>query len=160
MGIVRKRIDPRFLDLINYGVCGALSRVIGKDEAAGVFRVAGEIAFTELKKSMDFKGMNPVAVLASIARFLEEAGYMARISLTRVTENEVIIEMYGVSVARSSKRLINEKASPSHFMTNLMFAALKDVCGVKADITDLDFDVPEKGLDHFREKWVLSKSVQ
>lgn len=155
--IIRKKIDPKFLDLVNYGFCSALTRLYGKEKAESVFKLAGEMAFGELKKMISIKAKRPSAVLKVVAHFLEENGYITKINLTEVTENEVIIDMYGVSVAGSSKRLLNESAAPSHYMTNLMFAALKDLCDLGANITHLAIEIPEKEIDHVREKWVLSE---
>jgi len=155
--ITRKKIDPKFLDLVNYGVCSALTKLYGKEKAERVFKLAGEIAFGELKKMINIKTKRPTAVLKAVAHFLEETGYITRINLTEVTENKVIIDMYGVSVAESSKRLLNENAAPSHYMTNLMFAALKNLCDLRANITHLAIEIPEKEIDHVREKWVLSE---
>lgn len=148
------KVDPRFLDLVNYGVCSALSRTHGREGAERVFRLAGEIAFKELNRRLRFESLEPYDVLRAIARFLEESGYMERIELTKVSPGEVIVNMYGVSVAESSKRLVDEGSAPSHYMTNLMFAALKELCGVKAEIIHLELD-REKGTG--KEKWVLSK---
>jgi hypothetical protein len=152
-----KQIKPEFLDFFNYGVCKALSERYGKEAAADIFRRAGEIEFENLKKIVEFKGREPYDVLRTVGKFLEDMGYMAKISLTKVEENEVIIEMSGVSVIASSIRLTQEGASPSHIMTNLMFAALKDLCNVRADITDLTLEQPSAESGYAREKWVLKK---
>ncbi|MFB0543393.1 MAG: hypothetical protein ACETVR_01300, partial [Candidatus Bathyarchaeia archaeon] len=100
-----KEINPKFLDLFNYGICKALSERYGKEDAAEIFRSAGEIEFEELKKIVEFRSHEPYEVLKTVGGFLEEMGYMSEIRLTRVEEDEVIIEMSGVSVIESSIRL-------------------------------------------------------
>jgi len=152
-----KQIKPEFLDFVNYNVCKSFSERCGKEAAADIFRRAGEIGFENLKSIVEFKSHEPYEVLRTVGEFLEEMGYMARINLTRVEENEVIIEMFGVSVIASSIRLTQEGASPSHIMTNLMFAALKDLCDVRADIIDLTLEQPSPESGYAREKWVLKK---
>lgn len=152
-----KEINPKFLDLFNYGICKALSERYGKEAAAEVFRRAGEVEFEELKRIVEFKSREPYEVLRTVGEFLEEMGYMAEIRLTKVEEDEVIIEMFGVSVIESSIRLTQEDASPSHIMTNLMFAALKDLCNVRADIIDLTLEQPSPEAGYAKEKWVLKK---
>jgi len=152
-----RQIKPEFLDFVNYGVCKALSEKYGKEASVDIFRRVGEIEFENLKKIVEFKGYEPYEVLRTVGKFLEEMGYMAKISLTEVEENEVIIEMSGVSVIASSIRLTQEGASPSHMMTNLMFAALKDLCNVRADIIDLTLEQPSAESGYAREKWVLKK---
>lgn len=42
-------------------------------------------------------------------------------------------------------------------MTNMMFAALKDVIGVRADIYDLTLEQPSAEKGYAKEKWVLKK---
>jgi len=152
-----RQIKPEFLDFVNYGVCKALSDRYDKEAAVEVFRRAGEIGFENLKKVVEFKSREPYQVLKTVGNFLEEMGYMAKISLTKVEENEIIIEMSGVSVIASSIRLTQEGASPSHIMTNLMFAALKNLCNVRADIIDLTLEQPSAESGYAREKWVLKK---
>ena len=153
-----RQIKPEFLDFVNYGVCKALSERYGKEAAADLFRRAGEIEFENLKRIIKFKCREPYEVLRTVGKFLEEMGYMAKISLTKVEEGEVIIEMSGVSVIASSIRLTQEGASPSHIMTNLMFAALKDFCNVRADIIDLTLEQPSSESGYAREKWILRKN--
>jgi len=152
-----KPINPDFLDFVNYAVCKALSERYGKDESAELFRRAGEIGFGELCRLVGFVSTDPADVLREVGMFLERMGYMARINLESVTENEVIVEMQGVSVIGSSIRLTREGASPSHIMTNLMFAALKEVCGMEASIIDLTLEQPSPVEGYAREKWVLKR---
>ena len=63
--------------------------------------------------------------------------------------------MFGVSVIKSSIRLTEEGDSPSHFMTNLMFAALREISGVRADIYDLTLEQPSAETGYTMEKWIL-----
>ncbi len=152
-----KKIEPEFLDLVNYGVCSALSTLHGSEAAEMVFRLAGKFNYRELKRKGIVDSSSPIDALRSVASYLENSGYMNKIDLTEVTENEVIVDMYGVSVVESSKRLVDEEKSPSHYMTNMMFAALKDLFQIQAEITHLDIEIPEEETDHVREKWILKK---
>lgn len=43
--IIRKKIDPKFLGLVNYGVCSALIRLYGKEKTESVFKLVRKIAF-------------------------------------------------------------------------------------------------------------------
>jgi len=149
------KIEPTFLDLINYGVCSTLSKLYGREATEEVFRRAGKTNYQELRKRRRIDASNPISTLRSVASYLEEAGYMRRIELTEVTDSEAIIDMYGVSVAESSKRLADEGLIPSHYMTNMMFAALEDLHGVEASITHLDIEIPDEEIDHVRERWAL-----
>jgi len=152
-----RMVKPEFLDFVNYNICKAYSEIHGKDEAVGFFRRVGEIGFEQLRGMVDFPSADPYEVLKAVGGFLEDMGYMSKIQLTKVEEGEVIIEMFGVSVIDSSIRLTEGGASPSHFMTNLMFAALKEVSGVHADIYDLTLEQPSAETGYGMEKWVLKK---
>jgi len=152
-----KMVRPEFIDSINYNICKAYSELHGKDAAMNFFRRVGEIGFQELRKMVGFPSSSPHDVLRTVAEFLEKMGYMSKIRLTKVEEDEVIIEMFGVSVTKSSIRLTEEGASPSHFMTNLMFAALEEVSGVRADIYDLTLEQPSEETGYAKEKWVLKR---
>jgi len=157
MSVSIKKIEPGFLDIVNYGVCSTLSRLYGIEAAKEVFRLAGETNFQEMKRKVRIDSSTPVATLRSIASYLERSGYMSKINLTKVSEGEVIIDMYGVSVAESSKRLVDEKMEPSHYMTNMMFAALKEFHHVEAEITHLNIEIPREEIDHVRERWILRR---
>ncbi|MBS7638284.1 hypothetical protein KEJ49_05300 [Candidatus Bathyarchaeota archaeon] len=152
-----KPIKPEFLDFINYNICKAYSETHGKEAAEAFFRKVGRIGFQELRSRIEFPSREPYEVLRKVASFLEEMGYLAKIQLTKVEEDEVIIEMFGVSVVNSSMRLVREGASPSHFMTNLMFAALEEMCGLRADIIDLTLEQPTAETGYAKEKWILKK---
>jgi hypothetical protein len=78
---------------------------------------------------------------------------MERIDIQRLSENEAIVDMYGVSVLESSVRLTQENKQPSHIMTNTMFAALEEL-GYDAELIDLLFETEK---NHVREKWILRK---
>jgi hypothetical protein len=93
----------------------------------------------------------PLDALLRIAKYLESYGYMEEIRINRIDEKEATVEMLGVSVTDSSARLLGEKKQPSHYMTNIMFAALKRL-GVQAELRDMEFNREEK---HFKEYWKI-----
>lgn len=147
-------VTREFFDFVNYNVCRAVSEFVGAEKAVKLYERAGEIGYAELKRRgiIQVDGRDPLDVLVQIVRFLERGGYMGRIELKRLNEREMEVDMYGVSVMESSVRLTNEGYAPSHFMTNLMFAALKDF-GMTAELDELVF---EEEVDHVREHWVLA----
>ena len=152
-----KMVKPEFLDFMNYNICKAYSQKYGKEKAEEFFRLVGEIGFKELRKMFEFPSNEPYEVLKTVGKFLEDAGYMSKIQLNKVKEDEIIIEMFGVSVIKSSIRLVESGHSPSHFMTNLMFAALKEVSGIQANIYDLTLEQPSEKTGYTMEKWMLKK---
>ena len=146
-------IKPEFLDVINYSICQAVNEYAGQ-KAKDFFRRIGEYHLDEaLKRRLltiepDDK---PLDVLIKIAKYLESTGYMERISINKLSEKEAIVEMHGVSVTDSSTKLLKEGKQPSHYMTNIMFAALKRL-GVQADLRDMEYNEKEA---HFKEYWKI-----
>jgi hypothetical protein len=76
---------------------------------------------------------------------------MEKILINKLSESEAFVEMYGVSVTRSSVKLLKNNRHPSHYMTNVMLAALEKI-GVQAELRDVEFD-EEKC--HFKEHWKI-----
>ena len=152
MGTIR----TEFFDTINYCICSAINETVGSEMAQKIFRKMGKIHYRELKNKGIITvepGESPMQVLEKIARYLESSGYMERIEISHVGENEAIVDMYGVSVLESSIRLTDEGKEPSHIMTNTMFAALEDM-GYTIELIDLLF---EREANHVREKWILKR---
>jgi hypothetical protein len=147
-------VNPDFFDFVNYNFCRAISEHVGREQAAQVFERAGEIGYATLKAQgvIQTEGQSALDVLVQIVRFLETNGYMGRIELDRISETEMQVDMYQVSVMDSSVQLTDQGYSPSHIMTNLMFAALKEF-GMSVQLAELGFE-PE--ADHVREHWKLS----
>jgi len=146
-------IKTEFFDTINYSICQAVNEYLGVQSKAFFMKV-GEYHLDEalqrgvLTIEADEK---PLEVLIKIAKYLESTGYMETISINKLSEKEAIVEMRGVSVTESSAKLLGVGQHPSHFMTNMMFAALKRL-GVQADLRDMEYDVKEA---RFKEYWKI-----
>lgn len=76
---------------------------------------------------------------------------MERVSIHRLSEKDAIVEINGVTVAESSARLLKEGNAPSHFMTNIVFAALKTYA-IQAGLKDMEYDEKET---RFWEYWKI-----
>lgn len=150
---LKGKVTVDFFDFVNYNVCRAVSEHVGREETVKVYERAGEIGYAELKERGLIKTdeVGPVDALIQIVRFLEGSGYMGRIEVNRVSDTEMVVDMYQVSVLDSSIRLTDENYAPSHFMTNLMFAVLKDF-DMSAELDELVFEGDE---DHVQEHWTL-----
>jgi hypothetical protein len=146
-------VKPEFLDVINYAICEAVNEYMNGN-AIGFFKKVGEYHLEEALR----RGLvkieatdKPLDALIKVAKYLESYGYMEQIRINRIDEKEAIVEMLGVSVTDSSATLLGEKKQPSHYMTNVMFAALKRL-GVEAELKDMEYDRKEK---HFKEYWKI-----
>jgi len=147
------QMKPEFLDVVNFAICETVNEFVD-GKARDFFRRVGEYHLEEALR----RGLvkieptdRPLDALIKIAKYLESCGYMQEIRIHRIDEKEAIVEMLGVSVADSSAQLLGEKKQPSHYMTNVMFAALKTF-GVQAELKDMEFDRKEK---HFKEYWKI-----
>lgn len=148
-----KCIKPIFFDVINYAICQAVDDCLDK-KATEFFKKVGEYHLDEALKRRLIKidpDDSPLDTLVKIAAYLESVGYMDKILINRVGENEALVEMHGVSVTRSSVKILKENKQPSHYMTNIMIAALKKL-GIQAKLKEVEFD--EKNC-HFKEYWKI-----
>ncbi len=148
-----KPVKPEFLDIVNYAICSAVNEFLGAEGARRLFRRVGEYHLEEAMRRglISLEGKKPLDALLDIARYLEEMGYMGRIEVERLSDDEAIVTMRGVSVTESSVKLLEQGKEPSHFMTNLMFAALRRM-GIEAELRDLEAR-PEENM--FREHWII-----
>ena len=147
------QIKPEFLDIINYALCQAVNEYVD-GKSTEFFGRVGEHHLEEVLRRGIVRiepSDKPLDALIRIANYLEAYGYMEQIRINRIDEKEAIVEMFGVSVTDSSAQLVGEKKQPSHYMTNMMFAALKKL-GVQAELRDMEFDRETK---HFKEHWKI-----
>jgi hypothetical protein len=146
-------IKKEFFDVINYAICRAVNEHLG-DQAAGLFRRVGEFHLEEALKRglLSFQPEDtPLERLFKVARYLEACGYMEKIVVNKLSDTEAIVEMHGITVAESSAQLLQEGRKPSHYMTNMMFAALK-LLAIRADLQDMEYDAKAA---RFKEYWKI-----
>lgn len=146
-------VKPEFIDVINYAICQTVHEYLNEKEIE-FFRRVGEYHLNEALKRGLIKiepNDKPLDALIKIARYLESVGYMRKILIKKLSENEAFVEMYGVSVTKSSVKMLREAKQPSHYMTNIMLAALKKL-GVRAELKDVEFDEEKR---HFKEHWKI-----
>jgi len=149
-------IKPEFLDIINYSICQAVNEYLD-EKATEFFRRVGEYHLDEAMRRglvRIERNRKPLDNLIEIARYLESTGYMEKIVIERLGEDEAFVEMYGVSVTSSSVRLLRDGKHPSHFMTNIMLAALSRL-GIQAKLTDVAYD---EETCKFKEHWRILRT--
>jgi len=144
-------VDSDLLDILNLAICYASNEHM-KDKTAEFFRKVGEYHLEEAIKRGYVKIESqdkPLDVLENIARYLESTGYMQQTIIQRFGDYEAVVEMKGVAVTRSSNEILTKGKQPSHFMTNIMPAALKRI-GVEAELEEVEFDSTG---NTFKEHW-------
>jgi len=145
-------VQGTFFNSFVYSVCRAMSERHGKDEAARILNRFGELLLEEILKDRRLDMADPLATLRGIADYLVTSGYMEKIEIREAEDLVYLIEMYGGPAHDSSQRLIAEGHSPSHLLTNTMFAAL-DAMGLRAELEHLDVS----DAANTTERWQLSK---
>jgi hypothetical protein len=149
--LMAKTIDTEFLDIINAAICQTVDDYVG-ERAQEFFRRVGDYHLEEAiaKGRIDLsKDRDPLENLIQIARYLESVGYMKEIKINKLSKDEAKVEMFGVSVTGSSVKMLKAGKEPSHYMTNVMMAALERL-GIRAELEDVSFDEEE---NHFKEHW-------
>ncbi|MFX0204041.1 MAG: hypothetical protein ACFFCW_48705 [Candidatus Hodarchaeota archaeon] len=144
-------------NLLMYSIYSSINELFGKKGWGIVWRT-GEIAFAELKKQGRITEKDPILLAQKIAKYLEEGGYGSRFVVHKMKENEFIYEIHDAAARPSVlrvKKKYGDDAVLAHFATAIMFAALKDMCNMKAEISHLEVAPTEIGVT--KEKWVLSK---
>jgi bifunctional DNA-binding transcriptional regulator/antitoxin component of YhaV-PrlF toxin-antitoxin module len=152
-----KYMDREFFDLETYALFSALNEIVGK-KAWEIALRGGEYAFAEVRKRLGIAETDPIALVKRLGKWLERMGY-ARIEIEKTGENEFLYTMYDTASRRGLRQTRKEKGEDAvlaHWSTVLMFAALKEMCKMKAEISHLDFAKEDKKGPSV-EKWTLSK---
>jgi hypothetical protein len=149
-----RKIETGFFNSLVYSMCRAISEAAGKDGAQKVLARSGELLLSEIRKGKALSRTNPEDALRGIADYLEDGGYVGKITVQGTGSNEYLIDMYDAPAHDSSQRLIAEGWAPSHVFTNTVFAALAEM-GLHATLEHLDVSEPA----HTRELWRLRKKT-
>lgn len=151
-----KYMDREFFDIETYALFSALNEVLGKKTWEIVLR-GGEYAFAEVKRRLGITERDPITLVKKLGKWLQDMGY-ARIEIEQTGGNEFLYYMYDTASRKGLRQIRNEKgedAVMAHWSTVIMFAALKDMCNMKAEISHLEF-AKEGTREASVEKWILS----
>jgi hypothetical protein len=150
-------MDREFFDIETYALFSALNEIVAEKTWDIVLR-GGEYAFAEVKSRLRITEKDPIALVKLVGDWLQDMGY-ARIKVEQTGENEFLYHMYDTASRRGLRKIRKEKgedAVMAHWSSAIMFAALKDMCNLKAEISHLDF-AREDDRGASVERWVLSK---
>lgn len=152
-----RHMDREFFDIETYALFSALNEIVGERTWEIVLR-GGEYAFAEVKRRLGITERDPIALVRRLGGWLQDMGY-ARIEVEQTGEDEFLYHMYDTASRRGLRRIREERgddAVMAHWSTALMFAALKDMCDMGAEITHLKFAEEDKRGASV-ERWRLSK---
>ncbi len=150
-------IDPRFFDLEIYAIYRAIWENWG-DAAWNVVWRAGEVLFDEIREELNLDATalegSPVAAMRELARYLVAVGYFSDMKVREIAEDELEYEMVAPAILPGAERIIAEGAVPAHISTAVMFAGLKKLFGLKAEmIGEPEFTHDGRAI----ERWKLTK---
>lgn len=126
-------IDPEFFDLEIYAIYRAIWENWG-DEAWKVVWRAGEVLFDEIHGKLDLDVSSPLTAMQGLADYLVNVGYFDDLQVRQVAEDELEYEMVAPAILPGAERIIAEGGVPAHISTALMFAGLRELFGLKAEM--------------------------
>jgi hypothetical protein len=126
-------IDPGFFDLEIYAIYRAIWENWG-DAAWKVVWRAGEVLFDEIHGKLDLDVSSPLTAMQGLADYLVNVGYFDDLQVRQVTEDELEYEMVAPAILPGAERIIAEGGVPAHISTALMFAGLRRLFGLKAEM--------------------------
>ena len=144
-------IDPTFFDLEIYAIYRAIWDNWG-DEAWKVVWRAGEVLFDEIQDILDLDTEAPLLAMQGLARYLVDVGYFADMLVRQTSDDELEYEMVAPAILPGAERIIAEGGVPAHISTSVMFAGLKKLFGLTAEmIGDPVFTADGRAI----ERWKL-----
>lgn len=126
-------IDPAFFDLEIYAIYRAIWENWGQEAWKVVWR-AGEVLFANIREQLDLSADSPVAAMQELARYLVQAGYLADMQVRQTAPDELEYEMLEPAILPGAERIIAEGGVPAHISTALMFAGLRELFGLEAEM--------------------------
>ncbi len=148
-----RAIDPAFFDLEIYAIYRAVWENWG-DQAWKVVWRAGEVLFDEVHERLDLDASSPLTAMRGLARYLVDVGYFADMQVHQTAEDELEYEMVEPAILPGARRIIAEGGVPAHISTAVMFAGLRRLFGLRAEmIGEPVFTADGRAI----ERWKLFK---
>lgn len=144
-------IDPAFFDLEIYAIYRAIWENWG-DEAWKVVWRAGEVLFDEVHERLELNTTTPLAAMEGLAEYLVGVGYFADMKVRQTAADELEYEMFEPVILPGAERIIAEGGVPAHISTALMFAGLRKLFGLRAEMIGAPVFTPD---GRAIEKWRL-----
>jgi len=156
---VGQTLDADFISIEVYAIYRAIAEVRGGDGWRIMWR-SGELASEQLRERLESPSREPVEVLRTIGEYLVRVGYLESFDLELQPGGVLEYEMNGAPLHASATRLIRERAILPHWSTVMMVAALRELCGVTAQMEGHgghQHDPEIVSDSRARERWVLTR---
>jgi hypothetical protein len=148
-----RTIDPGFFDLEIYAIYRAIWENWGDDAWKVVWR-AGEVLFDEVRSELDLDTESPLEAMQLLADYLVHVGYFEEMQVRQTAEDELEYVMVSPAILPGAERIIAEGGVPAHISTAVMFAGLRKLFGLKAEMIG---DPIFTGDGQAIERWKLMK---
>ncbi len=150
----RGPIDAAFFDLEIYAIYRAIWENWG-DEAWKVVWRAGEVLFDEVHEGLGLDTSSPLAAMQGLAAYLVDVGYFEDMKVRQTADDELEYEMVAPTILPGAERIIAEGGVPAHISTAVMFAGLRRLFGLGAEMLgDPEFTADGRAI----ERWRLFKT--
>jgi hypothetical protein len=148
-------IKDHFFNAETYGIYMAARDLLGEKGEDLVWR-SGEYVFKYIKDTLpDLTEKSPVEVVRSIGEYLVDQGYFSRIEITEIGPNQFYYDMYDAAITDGIRELRQDGGVLAHYSTTLIFAALKEVCNMRAELEHTTHAADNVEGNFGREKWTL-----
>lgn len=148
-------IKEHLFNAETYGIYMAARDLLGEKGEELVWR-SGEYVFKYIKDALpELYDRGPMELVKIIAEYLVDQGYCSRIDITEIRSNQFYYDMYSPVVVDSIQKLIQGGGVLAHYSTSLIFAALKEVCNMRAELEHTTQPSDNVEGNFAREKWNL-----
>jgi len=145
-----RAIDPTFFDLEIYAIYRAIWENWGREAWRVVWR-AGEVLFDEIAAHTDLDTRSPLTAMQALATYLVDVGYFADMKVRQIADDELEYEMVAPAILPGAQRIIAEGGVPAHISTAVMFAGLRRLFGLRAEmIGEPEFTPDGRAIERWR----------
>ena len=148
-------IKEHFLNAETYGIHMAARDLLG-EKGEELVRRSGEYVFKYIKDALpELYDRTPTEVVRIVGEYLVGQGYCSRIDITEISPNQFYYDLYSAVVVDSIQKLIQDGGVLAHYSTSLIFAVLKEVCRMRAELEHTTLPSDNVEGNFAREKWTL-----
>ena len=152
-------IDSAFFDLEIYAIYRAIWENWG-DEAWKVVWRAGEVLFNSVHERLELDTTTPLSAMEGLAEYLVGVGYFVDLKVRQTAEDELEYEMFEPVILPGAERIMAEGGVPAHISTALMFAGLRKLFGLRAEmIGDPEFTPDGRAIEHWKLFEITDEAV-
>lgn len=149
-----RHCHAELVNTVVFAIYKAITDQFGEPAWDVIYR-SGEIMWQDLKKELNVTETEPLPVMQKLSQWLMDVGYLKEIGVSQPSEDELVYEMDTSLCRPAVMRLREVNAVLPHWSTGIMVAALREQCGIEADV---DVAKPEiLSPTRTRERWKIKR---